>query len=166
MHNMLHADDPPHRLALGVAIGMFVTFTPTIGFQMGLVVFFAWMLRANKVVGVPLVWISNPATLVPIYWFCYKVGATVIRSEAVNAQWWRGWAHPPAAWMPKVEFYWTRFIAIAWPLWVGGCVVGLVTGYPSYLSVYYVVRRYRMRRWGSLTRPMAAESPSPRGNPD
>ena len=67
LHDILHADDPPHRLALGVAIGMFVTFTPTVGLQMVLVGVLAWLLRANKLVGLPVVWLSNPATVVPIY---------------------------------------------------------------------------------------------------
>jgi len=34
VHNVLHVDDTPHRIALGVAIAIFVTWTPTIGFQM------------------------------------------------------------------------------------------------------------------------------------
>ena len=72
-HNVLHADDPPHRLALGAAIGVFVAFTPTVGLQMMLTVSLAWLLRANKVIGLPVVWISNPATLVPIYYSCYVV---------------------------------------------------------------------------------------------
>ena len=45
-----------------VAVAMFITFTPTVGLQMILSVFFAWLLRANKAVGIPIVWISNPAT--------------------------------------------------------------------------------------------------------
>ena len=55
IHNILHADDPPHRLALGVAIGMFMTFTPTVGVQSILVALTAWVLRANKLVGMPMV---------------------------------------------------------------------------------------------------------------
>ncbi len=153
LHNMLHADDPPHRLALGVAIGMFVTFTPTIGFQMAIVVFLAWLMRANKIVGLPVVWISNPATLVPIYWFCYHVGRVIVQSESIDVEWWRGWAQPPVEWVSRVDFYWDRFLDIAWPLWVGGSVVGLVTAYPSYVLVYHMICRYRLRRWGKLTPP-------------
>ena len=54
--NILHADDPPERLAMGAAIGMFVTFTPTVGFQMMLTLFLSWLFRANKVIGLPIVW--------------------------------------------------------------------------------------------------------------
>ena len=75
VHNVLRADDPPHRLALAVAIALFVTFTPTIGFRSVLVVLLAWMFGANKLVGLPLVWISNPATFVPIDYPSYLTGS-------------------------------------------------------------------------------------------
>ena len=73
-HNILHVDDPPHSLALGLAIGVFLAFTPTVGIQMVLAGIITWILGANKAVSVTVVWISNPATLVPIYWSGYRVG--------------------------------------------------------------------------------------------
>ena len=51
-HSLLHADDPPRPLALGMALGMFVAFTPTFGIQMVLAGFLCWLLRANKAVGI------------------------------------------------------------------------------------------------------------------
>ena len=88
LRSLLHTDDPPHELALGVAIGVFVTFTPTVGFQMVLTVFLAWLLRANKAVGVPIVWITNPATIIPIYYSCYVVGRSMLQWESVGEAWW------------------------------------------------------------------------------
>jgi uncharacterized protein (DUF2062 family) len=67
---VLGVHDTTHRIALGVAVGVAVAMTPTIGLQMVLTVAVATALRANKVVGVPFAWISNPATLwlyVPSY---------------------------------------------------------------------------------------------------
>ncbi len=153
VRQVLHADDPPHRLALGVAIGVFVTFTPTIGFQMVLVLFLAWLLRANKAVGLPVVWLSNPATLVPIYWPCYSVGRWMLQTPAIGAGWWSSITHPPAGWAERVTFYWGRFAEVFWPLWVGGLAIGLVTGYVTYYLVNQMVRAYRMKCWGQLTPP-------------
>ncbi|MCO6457462.1 MAG: DUF2062 domain-containing protein [Pirellulaceae bacterium] len=154
-HNILRADDPPHRLAMGMAIAMFITFTPTIGFQMALVVFFTWLFRANKLVGLPLVWISNPATIVPIYYGCYVVGRLLLGSEPVaeDWEWWAQLPYPPAGWWPKVSFYWERFLQILPQLCLGGVVVGLVAAIPTYYATYYGVRAYRLRRWGQLVRP-------------
>ncbi len=153
VHQILHADDPPHRLALGIAIGIFVTFTPTVGFQMALVVLLAWLLRANKVVGLPVVWISNPATIVPIFWPCYVVGQLLLGTEPIDAKWWHSLAHPPATMMARIGFYTDRFMEVFWTLWVGGIVVGLAVAYPTYYIAYYSIRAYRLRKWGQLTPP-------------
>ena len=64
---VLHANDTPHRIALGIAIGVFIGLTPTVGLQMIIALALATALRANKVVCIPMVWITNPVTLVPIY---------------------------------------------------------------------------------------------------
>ena len=33
LHNILHLDDTPHRIAWGVFIGAMIAFTPTLGLQ-------------------------------------------------------------------------------------------------------------------------------------
>ncbi|MBI1368923.1 MAG: DUF2062 domain-containing protein [Planctomycetes bacterium] len=157
LHNLLHADDPPERLARGVAIGLFVAFTPTIGFQMGLVLFLAWLFRANKLIGLPMVWISNPVTLVPIYYPCYKLGVMLTRMTPVNAKWWSDLAHPPEGWWNTVDFYWTQMVDVAVPMWVGCVVVGLLFALPSYIIVHRTICYYRIKRWGQLIPPSASK---------
>ena len=152
-HKILHADDPPHRLALGAAIGVFIAFTPTVGFQMMINVFLSWLLKANKVIGLPIVWISNPATLVPIYYSGYVVGRNMLGWEAVSEGWWSRLAQPPPGWWPAIAFYWSRLMEIAVPLWLGSVVIGILLAYPTYYVLYYLVRTYRLRRWGQLWPP-------------
>jgi uncharacterized protein (DUF2062 family) len=146
LRKVLHADDPPHKLALGVALGVFLAFTPTVGFQTLLVVFFAWVLRANKVVGLPLVWITNPATIVPIYYSCYIIGRLLLGQQAVARQWWMEFASPPQGWWERLTFYWQRLMDIACPLVVGSLVVAAALGALSYGVVYRAIRWYRTRR--------------------
>lgn len=153
IHRVLHADDPPHNLALGMAIGVFVTFTPTIGAQMSLVVFLAWLFRANKVVGVPLVWITNPATIVPIYYPCYVVGRVLLGEPEIGLAWWQELRHPPPGFFAATHFYWSRMLEIAEPLWLGCVVVSLVLAIITYYVVYFGVRWYRLKRWGQLVPP-------------
>ncbi len=157
MHSILHADDPPHRLALGVGIAMFVTFTPTVGIQMPLTVFLSWLLRGNKLVGLPIVWISNPATLIPIYFTCYTVGRKLLGQGSVGGEWWRELAHPPAGWWPAVSFYWSRCTEIAGPLWLGGAAIGVALALPSYYVALLCIRSYRLQRWGQLIPPQYEE---------
>jgi len=91
IYRVLHVDDTPHRIALGVAVGIFVTWTPTIGFQMILTVLLSWLLGANKLVGVPFVWISNPVTLPPIYGPNCYVGSLILGGRFSWGQIW-DWA--------------------------------------------------------------------------
>jgi len=144
-HSMLHADDPPHRIALGVAIGTFFTFTPFIGVQMVMVVGAAWLLRANKAVGVPLVWISNPATFVPIFYPCYLIGRTVLGWEGVGKEWWKQLTKPPAGFAEATQFYWNRTMEVFSPLMLGCLMVGVPLSIFSYLCTRIIIERYRLR---------------------
>ncbi len=65
----------PRAIAGGVAVGTFVAFTPTIGFQTVLALALATLLNANRPISIIPTWISNPVTAAPIYAFTYYVGS-------------------------------------------------------------------------------------------
>lgn len=165
IHNVLHADDPPHRLALGVAVGLFVMFTPTVGIQMVSVFLLCWALGANKAIGLIAVWLSNPVTIVPMYWACYEVGVALTGGNGVDKAWWKTLAHPPDGWLTGVQFYWDRFTEVAAPMWVGCLLVGAVVAVGAYALTYKLICAYRMRRWGQLVPPTAALPNGPRAKP-
>ena len=147
VYRVLSLDDTPHRIALGVAIGMFVTWTPTIGFQMALTVALCVLLRANKLVGVPFVWISNPLTIVPIYVPSYYLGCWLLGrstdgvSKIQEAVDWGtdGWSH-------KVSHFFSTVWSIFLELWVGSLLFAAVIGALSYVIIYYLVIFYR-KHW-------------------
>ena len=139
---------------------MFVTFMPAIGLQMVLSVFIAWLLRANKLVGVPLVWISNPVTIIPIYYPCYLLGCKLLGTAAASDDWARveaAWQEAQGAasvtWLEKAQFYWNSILDVIWPLCAGCLVVGLTAGVLSYYISLFAIRSYRLRRWGQLMPP-------------
>jgi hypothetical protein len=145
--HLLHLDDSAHRIALGVAIGTFVSVTPTWGIQMVLVVALAWLCRANKVAGIPMVWVTNPATNVPIYSFSYIVGQSLVGGPG-----WDDVKHRIAelsdaslGWGPLVRNWADLMWHAAAPLWVGTCVVGAVAGVIMYVIMYYLITFYRRR---------------------
>lgn len=155
LYKLLRADDPPHKLALGMAIGIFWTFTPTIGLQTILVLFSAWLLRANKAVGLPVVWISNFATMIPIFYICYEIGRLATWETPVPASWWMELANPDVAegFFSVMQFYWGKLYSILVPLWIGSLIVATVTGTMAYVITYYGIIFYRIRIWGSLVAP-------------
>ena len=159
VHKVLRLDDTPHRIALGVAIGFFVTWTPTIGIQMILVVALATLLKANKRVGVPFVWISNPLTMVPLYGANYFVGSLLLggrytrpvfeaavtsaRAAQANLPDPQGWLDHVSHW-GQVMWQWVQALwPIFPPLWLGSIITALLMASLTYTATYYGVVAYR-----------------------
>ena len=156
LHHILRADDTPHRLALGMALGVFMAWTPTIGFQMVLVLITAPLIGANARVGVPLAWISNPLTFGVIYYPNYLVGKCVVglfrKGDAINyAQIKEIFARlqSSASHFWRMEF-WREIggvlVQIGLELWVGSVIVGLILGAITYISMLNVIVWFRSRR--------------------
>lgn len=155
--HVLHANDTPHRIALGVAIGMFVAITPTPGIQMALTLALATLLKANKIVGLPLVWLSNPVTAIPILLPCWHVGRTLVPTSEGN---WHVVARRLSdlfvfgerglvAHLFEKEFWLGlgRFtLEFGLELWVGCLVVGAAFGILTYFVTRWGVTEYRQRR--------------------
>lgn len=134
LRQILALDDTDHSKALGVAIGIFIGMTPTVGIQMILVLLFAAatsrLFYFNRVAAILTVYISNPLTMLPIYWFNYKVGTYFVAGDASReefakvleyngfAEWW--------------ETILGLFVTIGWPLIVGSLVVAVSCGVASY----------------------------------
>ncbi len=75
---VLHVDDSPHRIALGLALGILVAYMFPFGFHIILVTLLAFIFRANKFVALTSVWISNPFTFIFIYYPNYILGRAVL----------------------------------------------------------------------------------------
>ena len=71
-------DDPPWRIALAVAVGVFISCTPTFGFQTGIALVVAWLPRLNRAATVTGVWINLPWVTPFVYAGALKVGAAVL----------------------------------------------------------------------------------------
>ncbi|HSH69514.1 MAG TPA: DUF2062 domain-containing protein, partial [Deferrisomatales bacterium] len=64
----------PEAIALGVAIGVFVAFTPTAGVQALLALLLATLLGANRPAAVAPVFLTNPLTALPAFTLTYRAG--------------------------------------------------------------------------------------------
>ncbi|MFA6133829.1 MAG: DUF2062 domain-containing protein [Phycisphaerae bacterium] len=148
VYRIIHVDDTPHRIALGVAIGMFVAWTPTSGMQMVLIVALSALCRANKVVGVPMAWLSNPATL----WvnvLCYVLGCKMLGLAHNEAAFWAALKDAISGGHGLIGGTVHFFQAIGgvfWPLLLGSLVFSAVLGALTYFATYYAVRFFRRRR--------------------
>ena len=138
-------DDTPHSIALGTAVGMFIGMTPTVGIQMILVMIFALLtsrlFQFNRVAALLTVYISNPLTVVPIYWIDYKVGALLVGGDfsledlrAVLDY------EGLAGWWQTIK---TLFIEVGEPLILGSLVVGTLAAVVTYPTILWLLRRFR-----------------------
>lgn len=71
-------------LARGVAVGLFIGLTPTVGVQTLLILGAAVVLRANFPAAFIVSWINNPLTFAPIYLGFYQLGDWLLRALPVR----------------------------------------------------------------------------------
>ena len=64
----------PRKIAWGMALGVFIGVTPTIPFHMISALALAHIFRISRIAAVMGVWISNPITIPPFYYFSFKIG--------------------------------------------------------------------------------------------
>ncbi|MFC1812622.1 DUF2062 domain-containing protein [Thermodesulfobacteriota bacterium] len=68
----------PHYIAVGMAVGIFVSITPTIPFHTVLAIALAFILRGSKPAAAIGVWFCNPITLPLFYMGSYKAGMLIL----------------------------------------------------------------------------------------
>jgi uncharacterized protein len=68
----------PHKLAFGLAIGVFVATTPLLGLQLMLAIGLAWTLRGSVPAAIIGTFWANPITSPPVWLASYGVGAFVL----------------------------------------------------------------------------------------
>jgi len=76
---ILRTSDSPHKIALGVALGIFVAWMPPLGYHILLALALTFLLQANKFFALVCVWVSNPFTYIPICYMNYVVGRGTLR---------------------------------------------------------------------------------------
>lgn len=151
IQTILHADDTPHAIALGSAIATLVAFLPLVGLQTVIAIGLAALLRANKAVCVPIVWITNPVTLVPIYGACFGLGRFVMSTPAeVQGAVVLSELQQQQQSSPLAVSFWknllSRLAGLGLELWIGCAIVGAVGAVAAYFAARWGVSAYRERR--------------------
>ncbi len=135
VREILKLDDPPHRLSLAFALGIFIAFSPWIGLHIVSAVLLAWLFRLNKVVVLTASFVNNPWTIVPMYAFCLWFGIKITGG---------GVQVPEIAWgsLGVRELYDLLF-PFLWSFVAGTLVIGSTAAVLAYVVFYWAVRRYR-----------------------
>jgi uncharacterized protein (DUF2062 family) len=122
-----------------VASGLFWAMIP-VPFQMIAATITAILARTNLPISVALVWLTNPLTIPPFFYFNYIVGI-----------WLLGESSEIAEFEPSIEWIMNQLSSIWLPLYTGSLLVGVMLGLAGYISMraywrWYVVQRYKKKR--------------------
>lgn len=75
----------PRYIALGLAIGVFISATPFFPFHTSIALVLAILLKGSRIAAAAGVWVSNPITLPFFYISTYKIGAFFLGvTEPIN----------------------------------------------------------------------------------
>lgn len=159
-HRVRRLPDTPHRIALGLAIGVFVSFTPFFGVHVAAALAIAWVLRANVVASLIGTFAGNPVTIPLIAPIALGLGRKILGygvtgrdasriQDAFGAFFtglWDGllslFGYGESEWYKVM-----RFVEdVIWPYFVGGLLPGLVAAIASYYVTRPLVAAYQTRR--------------------
>lgn len=132
-------------VAAGFGIGLFVACIP-LPLHMLIAAALAIPLRANLPLAVTVVWFNNPFTMVPIYYFGYRLGAYLLGASGL----------PQASdFDPGIEWLMTEGWNILQPLLLGGILLGVVCGMAGYFAMRLLWRQHVVSRWRAKQRRWA-----------
>ncbi|MHC4544877.1 MAG: DUF2062 domain-containing protein [Planctomycetota bacterium] len=153
---ILHVNDSPNRIAKGVAIGLFVGWTPLIGLHTLIVLPLAVLMRANKPVALACVWVTNIFTAMPIYYFNYLIGRFLFgtkggEKELISREIGGMLKNLLSfsnfgAFLYRADFwhkFWRLIVNIRVELWLGSLIVGTIVSVIAYFTFYYLITWYQ-----------------------
>jgi len=123
----------------GLAAGAFYAFVP-FPWQMLLAAATAAWLRFNLPVAVAMVWITNPLTIPPIFYFNYRFGAWLLGRPTLD------WAFEPS-----LDWLLRQAGDVGWPLLVGSMATAVLAGIATFVIAHllwrwHIIARFRRRR--------------------
>lgn len=128
---ILSLDSHPAHISAGFAVGVFISFTPFLGFHTPMAIAVAFILRLNKLTCLTGAWVNTPLTVVPALALSYKLGRIL-----------RG--------LPPQELHinsldWQHLKVHATSLLVGSSVLGFAVAVLSYFLMYWLIVRFRRK---------------------
>ena len=128
--------DTPQQIAWGMALGVFISVTPTIPFHTIMALTLAPLLRVSPVAAFLGIQIGNPLLVHAIYLASFKVGEYLLYRDATLT-------------LPET-FTVKNMLWLLWQgglaLQVGGAIIAAPPAIISYFLTLWVIQRYRRRK--------------------
>lgn len=148
--DLLGREESPERVAVAIALGVGIGFSPFIGAHFWIALGLAFLLRLNKIDTVLGQFVGNPWTLPPVFALGYRLGRALLgydRSEVPNLPWdrllhrdfWQAFSGPTLA--PRLYSF-----------LLGTMVLASLIGLATYFVARGLLRRYHRRHPGVAAR--------------
>jgi len=181
-HRLHRLPDTPHKIARGIAVGVFASFSPLFGFHIVIATLLALLIRGNIIAALLSTIFGNPITFPIIAAVALTLGNWLLGSpvdpslhESVfllfgqaTADFWYNFQ----ALFTSVDADWTALgqfsRRILVPYFVGGLGPGLISALVAYYMSLPVIVAYKNRRKGRLAQRLRArrEKPADRADDD
>ncbi len=148
VRRVLGLNDTPHRTALAFALGVFIAFSPLLGFHFILAIISAWLFRLNRVAILFGAFVNNPWTFTPITlsstWFGIELCCKAREIPPIN---WENVTFSNMAVQLKSYFF---------PFVLGSTLLGAFFSVIAYFLMLWMIAQYRR-----VKKPEPANSSSP-----
>jgi uncharacterized protein (DUF2062 family) len=159
-HRVRRLPDTPHRIAVGLACGVFASFTPFFGLHFIVAALLAKLLRGNLLASVIGTFAGNPLTFPFIASLSLSFGRRILGYGATGRDFsrvtdafrqffvglWQSLAslfgHDDAQWGKLTLF----LQDVMWPYFVGGLLPGLAASVATYYLSRPLIAAYQVRR--------------------
>ncbi|WP_424933929.1 DUF2062 domain-containing protein [Amaricoccus macauensis] len=169
-HRVRRLPDTPHRISLGVACGVFASFTPLFGLHFILAAGLARVVRANILASLIGTAFGNPLTFPFIASVSLKTGRTIVGHGPTGSNFqllieafkdfFSGLWQSLLSLVGIGEPQWTKLTDflqdVFWPYLVGGLIPGLLSALACYLLCRPIVSAYQVRRRAKLLERISA----------
>jgi uncharacterized protein (TIGR03546 family) len=128
---ILSLDSHPGHISAGLAVGVFISFTPFYGLHLVMALVASFLFRLNKITCITGTWVNNPFTVVPVTVMSYKLGRILL-------------GLPPAR-IHIRELNWHFVKSHATSLFLGSSILGFIAAIFSYFICYYLIVTFRQK---------------------
>ncbi|WP_051261568.1 DUF2062 domain-containing protein [Desulfovibrio inopinatus] len=133
---LLRIKTTPHSLALGLAVGVFVGFLPTLPIQSIWAVGLCFLIGGSKLAAMLGTWVSNPITFVPMLVLNAHIGDMLLPGLNVS----------PSFADINVHNMFSMGLDLITSMFVGGLALGVPAAFFTYVFTLRAARIARRRR--------------------
>ena len=121
--------DFPESVAVGMAWGVAVSFTPLLGFHLIICYLGTWLMKGNLIAATVGTIIGNPWTFPFIFYLDYKIGTTIFLNRIDYYEF-------------KISFFVENFENLFYPTLLGSIPLALI----MWFVTFYVCRNFLIKR--------------------